>query len=319
MLMIRMAVFAIVAAALLASRDASAQAPPPSGVYIVDSRNDRIVRIDDMTGAGWTVLGTRGTGTNQFADPYGIAIDQAGRIYVTDTGNDRIVRVDDMSGAAWVTFGGRGAGMHQFSSPRGIAVDQTGRIYVVDGGNDRIVRFDDMTGAGWITLGSRGGQANQFLDPAGIALDQSGRIYIIDFGNSRLVRMDNLTGAGWFVQGPRIQVPIAQTFVGGPVGIAVDRAVRVHVTELRHSVSRFTLPNMFDLTGMGIRSPGNGVGQFASPTGVAVDAADRIYVADTDNRRVIRSDNMRAAGWVALGAEGRGTNQFDRPIGIAVR
>ena len=40
---------------------------PDGKLYISDSYNSRIVRIDDITGAGWEVYGSVGTGTNQFA------------------------------------------------------------------------------------------------------------------------------------------------------------------------------------------------------------------------------------------------------------
>lgn len=36
--------------------------------------NHRIVRIDDMTGAGWTTFGTLGSGVNQFRAPFGIFV-----------------------------------------------------------------------------------------------------------------------------------------------------------------------------------------------------------------------------------------------------
>ncbi len=70
---------------------AGAQAPAPgAGIFVVDAGNNRIVRMDDMAGAGWTTLGSGGSGVNQFVSPAGIAVDRAGRIYVVDTGNHRI-------------------------------------------------------------------------------------------------------------------------------------------------------------------------------------------------------------------------------------
>ena len=65
---------------------------------MADSQNHRIVRFDDMSGAGWTTLGTQGNGVKQFNEPLGIHVDQKGRIYVADSGNSRLVRMDDMSG-----------------------------------------------------------------------------------------------------------------------------------------------------------------------------------------------------------------------------
>ena len=37
-----------------------------------------------------TSFGTRGTGPEQFTDPYGIAVDKNGVVYVTDDRNDRL-------------------------------------------------------------------------------------------------------------------------------------------------------------------------------------------------------------------------------------
>ena len=74
-------------------------------VYVADTGNNRIVRMDDMTGANWTTFGKTGTGTNQFQSPYGIFVNAAGKIYVTDNINCRVVRIDNMSGKNWTAFG----------------------------------------------------------------------------------------------------------------------------------------------------------------------------------------------------------------------
>ncbi len=73
---------------------------PASGprIFIADSDSNRLVRIDDMTGAGWTTLGSRGAGTNQFFTPDGIFVDAAEKIYVVDTDNQWLVRIDEHDG-----------------------------------------------------------------------------------------------------------------------------------------------------------------------------------------------------------------------------
>lgn len=43
-------------------------------IYVADSWNGRIVRMDDITGAGWTVFGSRGAGNGQFSLPGAIFI-----------------------------------------------------------------------------------------------------------------------------------------------------------------------------------------------------------------------------------------------------
>src|SRR5947209_20201524 len=55
--------------------------PPVPKIYVADASNNRIVRMDDMTGAGWTPFGTSGSGMNQSNGPFGIFV-CAGQIYV---------------------------------------------------------------------------------------------------------------------------------------------------------------------------------------------------------------------------------------------
>jgi hypothetical protein len=43
-------------------------------IFVADSTNNRIVRINDMTGAGWTTFGAQGSGPNQFSVTQGIFV-----------------------------------------------------------------------------------------------------------------------------------------------------------------------------------------------------------------------------------------------------
>src|SRR5436309_10514552 len=142
-----------------------ARALAPAGqIFIAEQCRHRLVRINDMTGAGWTTFGTYGTGVNQFMSPTGIFVNPAGQICVTnmgamrvtDPGSMRLVRVNDMTGAGWTTFGGLGSGINQFSYPASISVNAAGQIFVADVANDRFVRIDDMDGAGCTPVGGYG-------------------------------------------------------------------------------------------------------------------------------------------------------------------
>src|SRR5579864_6600848 len=102
-------------------------------IYVADTYNCRIVRIDDMNGTNWTSYGgTCGSDQGQFYDPQGIAVDSAGGIYVMDTGNSRFVRMDDMNGTNWISYGTVGSGVGQFLSYMSVAVDASNRIYIAD-------------------------------------------------------------------------------------------------------------------------------------------------------------------------------------------
>lgn len=188
-------------------------------IYVADTYNCRVVRIDDMKGTNWTSYGgTCGSGQGQFYNPQGIAVDSAGRIYIMDTGNSRFIRIDDMNGTNWISYGTVGSGVGQFLSFISVAVDSSGRIYVADTGNVRIVRIDDMFGTHWTTL-------TGFTSPAAVAFDSAGKIYVADDGPpaGAVIRVDDMTGAN------RISTYLGPVGTAGPNSISVDRGGTVFV------------------------------------------------------------------------------------------
>ena len=143
-------------------------------IYVASSNPQRLIRVDNMSGAGLVTLGPAGNGVGQLNQPAGMAFDPQGRIYIADEYNYRIVRVDDMTGAGWTTFGSFGTSVGHFAAPHGIDLDSRGRIYVTDTSGYRIMRIDSMDGAGWVTFANKEFvwrelilQAAKFLMPIG--------------------------------------------------------------------------------------------------------------------------------------------------------
>src|SRR5438445_13759342 len=83
--------------------------PPVPKIYVADESNNRIVRMDDMTGAGWTPFGVFGSGPNQFRFPSGIYVSAARQILVAAE-NNHIMRMEDITSAAGCTIRGDPAG-----------------------------------------------------------------------------------------------------------------------------------------------------------------------------------------------------------------
>jgi len=71
-------------------------------IYVADTYNARVVRIDDMAGTNWISFGEYGSGIGQFNNPTAISIDAGGRIYVMDTGNNRLVRMERSVRYNWI-------------------------------------------------------------------------------------------------------------------------------------------------------------------------------------------------------------------------
>lgn len=72
------------------------------------------------------------------------------------------------------------------------------------------------------------------------------------------------------------------------------------------------------VTASRLGAKGNGVNQFNQPAGLFVDLTHRIYVADTENHRIVRTDDMAGKNWTTLGTKGTGAKQFDQPAGVCV-
>src|SRR3989449_316237 len=154
-------------------------------IYVVDARNSRLVRVNDMTGTGWMTFGTHGSGANQFTFPYGIFVSPTGQIFVADI--YRIVRFNDMAGSGWTTFDTRPirGTEHRYWSPTGIFVSPAGQIFMTDLGNQRIVRISDMAGTGRAIFNTVG--ECTFTWSPGIFVNARGEILVADYAGSRIM------------------------------------------------------------------------------------------------------------------------------------
>lgn len=188
------------------------------------------------TGSGYEVctqsdscqLGVPGTREGEFANPQGIAVNQAnGHVYVVDRDNSRVQEFDldgnfvRLWGWGVSTPGGSfqicssscragaaGAGDGQLGEVTigdptdpargrpGIAVDPTdGQLFVADPGNSRVQQFSP-TGAFEAVIGTAGGGLGEFGDqePQRVAVDSNGILYISDSNAShRIQRYDTQT------------------------------------------------------------------------------------------------------------------------------
>jgi sugar lactone lactonase YvrE len=201
----------------------------------------------------------------------------------------------------------------ELSRPAGIAVDSSGSVIFLDGDRVRKIGSDGIvkTIAGTGTTGSSGDglaatlaelNLGVFLGPAaaGIATDQDGNVYVADRDNQR-VRVIRPSGtiatfAGNGTQGAGgDRGPAAQAQLSNPAGLACDLSGNVYIADSGNNRVRMVDPNGVIRTVAGNGDPGSaGIGGPASdaqlnrPTGVAVDRADNLYIADSANNRILK-------------------------------
>ncbi|MFL6230874.1 MAG: NHL repeat-containing protein [Pyrinomonadaceae bacterium] len=314
-------------------------------VFVSDAGAANRIRKITVQGTVSTFAGgaegfSDGTGSGaSFNTPSALALDRAGNIYVADTGNNRIRKIT--KDGAVTTLAGQGAAGYrdgraseaEFNAPVGIAVDEQGNVYVADTYNDRIRlitpggEVSTVAGAGSVGYADGDATSARFDTPAGIAVAANGDLFVADTGNDRLRRV---TRAG--------QVSTVNLFdtnhnpfeLHAPVGLALTHDNFLYVTEQSRGGVWQVAPDgttrLVAGTGAGF-ADGDGQTQarFNQPTGVAVDRAGTLYVADAANylvRKLADADKTKEGEAAAsdatllprLDAETLGIKQLPYPL-----
>jgi len=244
-------------------------------------------------------------------------------------------------------------------SPQNVAIDTAGNVYIVH--TKQVVLKATPSGTNWVVTTIAGlegvsGTSNgtnstaRFLNPGGVAADRAGNLYIADSGNNA-IRKITPCGTNWItttiagVANPTISGNIDGTNgtaqFAFPLGIAVDAAGNlfigdngnVTIRKITHSGTNWITTTIAGTAGIGGYLDGtNGDAQFNYLFGVAVDAADNVYVADTGNN-AIRKVTPSGTNWIvttiggqpgdpdgSAGSDDGLTNasRFWFPVGVAV-
>ena len=285
-------------------------------IYITDTGNNRVVRIDDMTGRGWSAFGARGKGVGQFNGPVGLSIDARHRLHIADSMNARVVRMDDIRGTNWTAFRTIPADSdnERFDGPAlwGLTTGPKGSVYTANGLFGQVSLIPDLKGKRIRFYKPHGPKTLIFA--AGVALDRSGRLYIADKGG-RVVRMDNIDGKNWTAYG---RTGKDKGEFGECSGICLDNLGRIYITDAINCMI-VRIDNMQGTARKAFGNKGRGRGEFEAPTGICLDTAGRIYVTDSGNGRIVRIDDLNGTHWTSFGSNGSGTAQFNNPLAVSVR
>jgi sugar lactone lactonase YvrE len=272
--------------------------------------------------------------------PTGVAYDPAGDLFIADTARNRVFEIT-IGGAITVVAGsgtqgfsgdGGAATAAELNGPMSVAMAADGTLYIADAGNQRIraVQGGNITtfaGNGTGGFASDGGLATAAAlnHPVALALDATGALLICDQGNERVRRVSAgqiATIAGNGVQGfAGDGGPAASAKLNEPSGIAASADGRLFIADTNNQRVRVVATNgtisTFAGTGAaGVSGDGGpaSAAQLSRPTGLAIDAANNLFIADENNHRLRR---VSADGTIAtVAGSGRQGSAADAALAI---
>ncbi len=246
--------------------------------------------------------------------------DFSGTVAQNVTGEDLTCTADTAS-ASTVTMTGA-----TLQGPTGVAVDSSGDIFVADTSASKIY---EISGGVATELAS----TYTFSSPYGIAVDSAGNVYVANSGGNDILEIVKSSGAV-------NTLGSSHTFLS-PKGVAVDSQGNVFATDSGHNeiveiASTGTVSVVAGSTVAGCVEGNGPSAEFDDPTGIAVDSAGNLYVADANNSVIREVTSVGTNDTVSILAGGGGTcsgattgtagylngtgtaAEFEDPMGVAV-
>jgi DNA-binding beta-propeller fold protein YncE len=232
----------------------------------------------------------------------------AQKLSQVDTPNTKKAKwMDRLAGTQPVGDGGKV--LFQLAEPYGLAVDSKNNLYVADQKVGAIFIFNTETRE--VDMIKNKTHAH-FVRIIGLAMDDNDRLFVSDPGLHHILVFD---------VNHKAEDVITEGMVE-PGGLALDKENRLlYVADVEldqvlvYDADSFKLLRKIGTTGH--RHELTTPGDFAKPTGLAVDADGNLYVCDTLNNRIeiFDADGKFVS---TFGKAGDGPGYFARPKGVAI-
>ncbi len=262
--------------------NAIARDPRPASnlLYVADRDNSQVLVYNQNMELQRRV-GEPGNANGQFTNPQAVQVDRQGFVYVVDGPRDNLpdqnyrVQKFDPNGNFLLAFGGYGSEPGQFRTPRSLAISPTGAIYVADA--TKGVQIFDSSGNFSGYLAPTGLADGQLQQPTGLAIDGNGNTYL----SENLQEIPNSSG------GNRVSLFDVNGVYKGRLSFPKNDFIQALTTGSNNTLYVATSKGIYTY------NPGDPkarllfktgdkevAGLVNMPTGLAVDAAYNLYIAD---------------------------------------
>ncbi len=244
------------------SGPSAAKIDSAGNIYISDYQNNRIRKVNVITGIISTIVGN---GTGAFygdggpavsAEIWGasdICLDKLGNLYISDNFNKRIRKVNTLGIIS--TFAGNGGfsalgtgdggpdTAATFNNLSGIVADDTGNIYIADMNAGKVRKVDTegiittIAGNGTLTYSIDGILAiDASISPVELAINDSNELIIADKYNRRIYKIDHAGILHWIAGNGATGyngdgIPATSASLDFPSGVSVDPCGNLYITE----------------------------------------------------------------------------------------
>jgi hypothetical protein len=325
-----------------------------NNVYISDTGNNRILKVNPITGAVQQLgnyVWIPGAICDGGITP--VAADCPSVVQTTvGTTTESVAAALPQDYIAGATSPTTPPPQYAFNAPQGLAVDQWNNVYVADTGNAAVVEIPSNFGLGGATPLLQYPGAPTFVTPVAVAVGpvignppsssnfvsptnsnvQNGYIFVADQGNpqQQIVRIppgggDLQNGSAQGIVG--LNYSTFTLISGGqeygglgisvPNGVAVDAAGNVYVSDATGNAV-WEAPSALGVNGVPFTLSFNGL---SNPAGLALDPSGNLYVADSGNKRILqmlRANPVVPFGNVPLGLNATGSGVDGTPASCAV-
>jgi uncharacterized protein (TIGR03437 family) len=315
--------FGFVATLVAGAALSPAAAQNPGPLYTVTTIGGTTLPPYAGNGDGGLALDARVSGES-------LARDSKGNLYIGERGTGHVRKIDPsgtittVAGPGVPGFSADGAaGTIQLGFSLGIAVDAADALIIADTDHHRVLRLDasgtvrTIAGTGAPGSSGDGGPATSatLTLPFGLAFDRAGNLFIGEYSTGRVRRV---TPDGVIATVAQHACPRANCSVWG---LAVDGAGDLYIADGISTIAKMTPDGAIatiagsDPAGFSGDGGSAATARFYAPSGIALDHAGNLYVADTQNQRIRKISPDGIVTTVAGNGAGMFSGDGGPPVG----